>query len=163
LIYGEVADDGRVKIVCVLDDDRISRIPGHIYFSTEMAMSGERIRPRSRSYIADRAHLLGIALTMAPLTTGAVPIKRRSGDVRSRTDRRSWPISWRTSDPVLARAADYAGTDLRTRARRLVDLRPRDDNPWRLREGQPAPADLVPTRLPGGLRRGAPGRILGVR
>jgi hypothetical protein len=90
-----------------------------------MAMSGDRIRERSR-WVADRAHLLGIALTMDPLTAGAVPIKRRSGDVRSRADRRTWPMSWRSSDPLLARAADYAGTELRTRARRLIDLRERD-------------------------------------
>jgi hypothetical protein len=160
LIYGEVATDGRVNVVCVLDDDRIDRIDEDIYFSPELAMSGERIRARSRSYVADSATMLGLALTMDPLTSGAVPIKRRSGDVRSSADRRSWSVAWRSRDPLLARAADYAGADLRTRARRLVDLRERDDDsPWRYREGEWIP---LAERRPAGALRYRTGKILRV-
>jgi hypothetical protein len=162
LIYGEIAADGRLNIVAVLDDDRITQIDEDVYFSCEMLMSGDRIRPRSRSYIADRGMLVGIALTMDPLTLGAMPIKWRTGDVRYSPDRQSWPLSWRSSHPLLARAVDYAGTDLRTRARRLVDLRHRDDtNPWQLRAGDAVP--VAARRPPGALRHGAPGRIISVR
>jgi hypothetical protein len=73
MIYGEVAADARVNIVAVIEDgDWLDRVDEPIYFSTEMAMSGDRIRERSRYWVAERAHLLGIALTMDPLTAGAV-------------------------------------------------------------------------------------------
>jgi hypothetical protein len=168
LIYGEVAADGRLNVVCVLDDDRLAKVLAEqpVFFSTEIAMAGGRINERSSSYVADRATLLGIALTVDPLTVGATPIKWRSGDCRRESDRYSWPMSWRTNDPLLARAVDHVGTDLRTRARRLVDLRQRDDDYayLGLKEGDLVRPGKVHSReLPGGLRRGAPGRILSVR
>jgi hypothetical protein len=165
LVYGEVAPDSRVNVVAVLDDDRISRIDQDVYFSCEMAMFGDHIRDRSSSYIADRAMMIGLGLTMSPLTVAATPIRWRSGDVRRSSDRFSWPVSWRSADELLGRALDHVGgQDLRTRTRHLVDRRPRDDDYPGLREGQHvAPGQVRSGQLPNGLRiAGAAGRVLRV-
>jgi hypothetical protein len=167
LVYGEVADDGRLNVVAVLDDDWITRVEEDVFWSPEMEMVGDVLHD---SYVARLAELRSLALTLSPLTVGAQPVRFRSGDVRSSADRQGWEISWRSQAPLLARAVDHLDgfprTGLRHRsASRLVDLRQRDGGAWHgLREGDPAPADLRSRVLPNGYwRSGHAGRILSVR
>jgi hypothetical protein len=150
LVYGEITDAGAVNVVCVLDNDRIAEAAAEqpIYFSPELLMVGDVEKP---TYIADRAELIGLALTFSPATLGAVPLEWRHGDVRSEVDTRCWPLSWHYQHPLLDRAErSLRGQRLqlrtRHRASHLVDLR--------------GGHDVRPT---GPLRYGAPGRILSVR
>jgi hypothetical protein len=108
------------------------------------------------TYIAREAELLGLSLTFATKRVGAPSLCWRRGDVRSATDRRGWPIGWRTDAPALARALDdMAGipqTQLRHRsAARILDRRADLDAPALLRPGE----RLASRELPGGLRRSA--------
>jgi hypothetical protein len=129
-------------------------------------MSGEYVtRNRSSAgptYIAERATLLAAAVTWAPARIGdARPARLWPGDIRHLSDRRNWPISFGRQDPLLARAVDH--DSWATETLRVVDLREDPRNPLGLRPGDPAPAGSYRSRdLPGGLRRGPPGRILRV-
>jgi hypothetical protein len=150
LVYGEITDADAVNVVCVLDNDGIAEAAAEqpVYFSPELAMYGDVEKP---TYIANRAELIGLALTFSPATLGAVPLEWRRGDVRSGVDTRRWPLSWQYQHPLLERAERHLRgqrLQLRTRhrARHLVDLR--------------GGHDAQPT---GPLRHGAPGRILSVR
>jgi hypothetical protein len=133
-----------------------------VYFSPQLLMISQGVH--ERSYIARTAALRRLALTFSPATLGLQPIQHRLGDIREAVDRYTWPVSWK-SDGLLTRAVDH-GCLIRSNrsAQRIVDRRPRDDNPWQLREGQRvSPREFVPRELPGGLRRGAPGRVISVR
>jgi hypothetical protein len=164
LIYSEIADDDRVLAVGVLDDgDWLERVEQPIYFSPQFVMCGD---VRHDTYIADRAELIGLSLTLRTKTLGANPVNWRAGDVRSSSDRYTWPLSWQSNAPLLRRALDHLGGELRCRsasATRIVDRRPDPDAPptWGLKPGDPAPAHLIRSTLPNGLRV-RPGKILRV-
>ena len=88
------------------------------------------------------------------------------GDVRESSSRAQWPLGWRSSDPLLARAADHArghGWLTETRAaQRIVDRRVHTDD-YRGRPGRYLPLG-ADSRPPGRLERsGHRGRILDVR
>jgi hypothetical protein len=170
LVYGEIADDDRVNVVAVLEDGRwLDAVEEPIYFSPCMEMVGNGVH--ERSYIAREAQLLGLALTLSPLTLGAQPIKHLAGDVRNTVDRMSWPgFSSPSNHPLLHRAVDHLATfprvELRHRtASRLLDLRERSSPAWHgLKPGDRAPSDLESRMLPNGLwRSGHAGRVLRVR
>jgi hypothetical protein len=159
MVYGEIADDGRLNVVAVLDDDRITRVDEDVFWSSEMMMIGD---VKHDSYIAKRAELRSLALTCDPLTVGAWPVRWRTGDVRSSADRGSWAGIWR--EPLLQRAVECLGSrSLETRSRRLVDLRERDTDFHGLKPGDRAPSDWNSRVLPNGLWRSAhAGRVLRV-
>jgi hypothetical protein len=123
LVYGEIAEDGRLNCVAVLDDDTIRQVEQDVFWSPTFVMVGD---VRHRSYIAREAQLLGLSLTLSPATLGAAPIRWREGDVRDPASHRWWPMSWR-SDQLLERAANSVAGSWRLRSRvteRLVDRRP---------------------------------------
>jgi hypothetical protein len=166
LAFGEIADDGRLNCVAVLDDDAITLIEQPVYFSTECLMLGADVR--ERSYVAREAQLLSLALTCAPATVGAREVSWLRGDFRDSTTRRTWPIGWRSDAPLVARALDHQGSSLRTRsAARLVDRRADagSDYPWGELSAHAwrARGDCGHRRPEGGPRYGPPGRILSVR
>lgn len=122
VVYGEVDTDGRLRLVAILDDDAITRVPGAIYFSTTTLNRGA-VGTRTR-YYADSAELLSIALTLDPASVAAQPVTVMAGDLRSTSDRSRWEISWRSQRPLLGRALDHLGTTPRHRtATRLLDRR----------------------------------------
>jgi hypothetical protein len=156
VIYAELTPDERLAIVGVVEGLRFDEIEQPVYASGSYEMRGD---VRTRSFVAREAQLLSVGLTFSPANLEARPLRWRPGDIRDSADRMSWPISWQSTDPLLARALDDCGT-LRTRtASRIVDRRDPGDNPWQLREGQLVAAR---PRLAGGLRYGAPGRVLRV-
>lgn len=164
LIYGELADDGRLSVVAVLDNDWIGQVPEDVFWSPTLLMAGNVNKP---VYIAREARLRSLALTFNPATLGAVPVRWRLGDVRDPADRSTWPFTWRSAEPLLARALDYNGTDWRSRDRtatHIVDLRYRDNGYPGLRDGaRVRTGEFVSRELPNGLRKSAhPGRILRV-
>jgi hypothetical protein len=167
LVFGEIAPDAARNVVCVLDNDRIAELEQPVYFSPRLLMHGDVQR---RSYIAERAELIGLSLTTSPATLAARPIQWRRGDIRHSPDTSAWPGSWRYHDPLLERAEQHLSgepllTRSRARARHLVDRRHRAEDDYgppissydRLRAGDWR-------SLPGGLRKSAHrGRILSVR
>jgi hypothetical protein len=164
LVHAELGADDRLRCVAVVDE-RLERAfeEREVFFSPKMAMYGKGI-DQSDTYIAREGELLGLSLTFATKRLGAWPLRHRSGDLRSEGDRRLWPVSWR-SDPLLARAVDgMAGiplTELRQRtAARIIDLHPDEDLPPGVQEGMLVARPRQ--QLAGGLRYGAPGRVLKV-
>jgi hypothetical protein len=167
LAYAELATDGRLHAVAVLDDgDWLEPVleEREVFFSSLLELRGRSI-DTSDTYIAREARLLGLSLTLDPATLGARPVSVRRGDFRHSPDRGSWSASWRLNDPLLARASDYSNAQpWRYRSAspaRIIDRRPNEDLPPGLREG--ALVRYGSSSLPGGLRRGQPGRILSVR
>jgi hypothetical protein len=166
LIYAELGEDERLRCVAVLDERLDARVfeEHETFFSPLMEMRGKGIDGTDH-YVAREGALLGLALTLATKRVGAQPLRWRSGDVRSSSDRYTWPCTWRASAPLLGRAVDHLGGELRCRsasASRIVDRRPDPDAPplWG-REGDWVPLGQRST-LPNGLRV-RPGRILSVR
>lgn len=164
LAYAELRD--RLQVVCVLDDDRLAPVLEEraVFFSPLMMMLGKGIDERS-SYVARQAEVIGMSVTLDTARIGAQPLSWMRGDLRSSVDRFKWPCSWRSSNPLLSRAVDSLGGELRCRsapATRIVD--------WR---GAGYPVQMTPEerrrfedwrRLPGGAERSLhPGRILSVR
>jgi hypothetical protein len=166
IVYAEISESDQLAIVGVIDDRLdLAAIEQPIYLSGEYEMRGD---VRRRSYIAREAQLLSAGLTLSPAVLGAQPIRQHAGDLRNPSARSSWPFSWRSSDPLLARAIDYIGDPgWRTRssftATRIVDRRDKGDYPWPpgLRLRGLSPGDALPS---GKLRKsGHAGRIISVR
>jgi hypothetical protein len=159
VVYGEVAKDGRINVVAVLDEgDWLDQVEEPVYFSPELTMIGGSVGNGKTSYIARIAELRSLALTLDPLGLGARPVSWRSGDARRRPDRSGWAGIWR--EPLLHRAVEHG---LETRSRRLVDLRAQADDWHGLKPGDVAPTDWGSRRLPNGLLRSAHvGRIIRV-
>jgi hypothetical protein len=148
LVHGEVDLAGRLGLVCVVDDgDWLLDYDGPVYYSPEMLLVGPGVHTRSVA-IADTAALVSIGLTTDPATVAALPVHVLAGDVRSAPDRATWPMSWRSAYPLVARALDHVGDSYRAATRtprRLVDqrgledqrneLRLRATNPWRYQHG----------------------------
>jgi hypothetical protein len=164
LVYAELGTDERLRVVGVVDEWVATAAAEHdIYVS---GIYEHRGRVRGNSYVAAGSRLLRCSLTLSPASLEAQPLRWRAGDLRSELERGRWPVSWRSDDPLLARAVDeMAGipcTALRQRtAARIIDRRPDPDVPPPLRPGERLRA---PRPLPGGLRRsGGAGQILAVR
>jgi hypothetical protein len=121
LIYAELGADNALRCVAVLDGDEITKVGQDVFFSAELEMRGDVDRA---FYVARQAALIGLSLTLSPALLGAQSIEIRTGDLRSRVDRGSWPTSWRWSSPLLARAHDFldAGYGIEKRAARIVDI-----------------------------------------
>lgn len=156
VIYGEVAEDGRLLLIGVLVDDTITRVANPIYLSAEMQVRGPAEQLRSAVYIARIAELRSVALAFDPAAHGAQPIAWLRGDLRDAGHRSRWPLSWRGDHPSLARAVDHlGGLRLRT-APRLVDRREAvPTSGWISYDGTPSAGPA--------LRRGPSSPILGVR
>jgi hypothetical protein len=166
LVYAELGSDDRLRCVAVVDERLDERVfeEHEVFFSPQLEMRGKGIDD-GNTYIAREAGVIGLALTLATKRIGAWPLRHRAGDLRSEVDRGSWPIGWRRDAPLLARALDgMAGiprAELRHRtASRIIDLHPDEDLPPGLREGMPVARPRQ--QLAGGLRYGAPGRVLKV-
>lgn len=129
LVYGEITDDGRVDVVCVLDDDTLTRINSDIFFSPELVCVGPADRLRAQPVsIAARAGLTAIALCTNPATVAATPIQLARGDVRNSADRSGWPLGWRGERPLLSRCVDYHDGDWRHRTfTRIINRRATSD------------------------------------
>jgi hypothetical protein len=159
VVYAELSDGEpqRLRVVAVVDDRLESALRERsVYFSPLMEMVGDGVH--ERSYIARAGEVIGLSLTLETKRVGASPVEWRAGDVRDPVSRGSWPLSW--AQTTLLERSSQVGR--RERALRIVDLRP-IDNPWGLREGQRVnPAEFRSRELPGGFRRGAPGRVLRV-
>jgi hypothetical protein len=162
VVYVEISPENRIGLVAVVDGEWIHEAANEnpVYVSGEYVM-------RSRSsagptYVAELGTLVGAAVTWTPARIGEVrPARLWPGDVRRSSDRNCWPISFGSQDPLLGRAVEHGSWASETR--RVVDRRPGDDNPWQLRAGDRVPTDWQTRTLPGGLRRGPPGRIISVR
>jgi hypothetical protein len=166
IAYVEVSPEGQLGLVGVVGGDWLQEAAEEqpVYVSGEFATFNRS--SAGSTYIAERAALLSAALTWTPARVGdARPAKLWPGDVRRSSDRRSWPISFARQDPLLGRAVDHGSWA--TETGRVVDLRVDDDSLYGvlgLKPGDPAPGGSYrSTNLPGGLRYGAPGRILSVR
>jgi hypothetical protein len=154
-VYLELDPDGQLHAVAVLDDDAITRVDGDIYFSTEAIIVGPDVRS-ARAATVTRASLVSLGLCFEPATHGLTPIRTMPGDVRSRLDRGSWPVSWGWAHPLLERAVDHLGDrhDVEHRhATRILDRRAHADH---------APG-LRLRRDPAAMWHTAGGRILTVR
>jgi hypothetical protein len=173
VIYAEITEQGQFAAVGVLEGavaEAVAVIGEPLYFSGTYAADGAPA-DRTRSFVSPSARVLGMSLTVEPANSTAMPLRWKRGDIRRDSDRRDWPISWRSESPLLARAADsmigVPLTQLRNRsAARISDLRPDPNAPptWGLKPGDPAPAGWRSRQLPNGLRRSAhAGRILSVR
>jgi hypothetical protein len=128
LVHAELGDDNRLRAVAVLDTDRLEQVEQPVFFSPLFEMRGRDIN-RSDTYIARAAQLLGLSLTLETARVGALPVSWRRGGLRDPADRYTWPSSWRHSDPLLAHALDYLGSDRQARTRsatRIVDQRERN-------------------------------------
>jgi hypothetical protein len=161
IAYVEVSPEGQLGLVGVVDGDWIQEAAEEqpVYVSGEFATFNRS--SAGPTYIAERGALLSAALTWTAARLGARPAKLWPGDIRQRAWR-DWPISWRSADPLAARALDHGSWA--TDVPRVVDLRDDGSNPLGLKPGDLAPpGSYRPRVLPGGLRRGAPGRILSVR
>jgi hypothetical protein len=99
----ELGRDDRLRAVAVLDNDRLASVGEDVFFSPVIEMRGRDLD--GSTYIGESARLLGLSVTLSTARVGALPIRMRSGDVRSSVDRFRWPISWASSDPLLERAA----------------------------------------------------------
>jgi hypothetical protein len=69
-----------------------------VFFSGEFEMHGDI--DGKAYYIANRASLIGMSLTLSPASLEAQPSSVRAGDLRSSVDRFRWPGNWRWSDPL---------------------------------------------------------------
>jgi hypothetical protein len=96
------------------------------------------------------------------------------GDIRSSSDRSSWPISWRSQAPLLERALVHLPPRGETRARRIVGPPPEvrslgnglylvDDELVGLGERDGDPERWTTSGPPNGPWRFRPGRIIAVR
>jgi hypothetical protein len=162
IAYVEVSPEGQLGLVGVVDGDWLQEVAEEqpVYVSGEFATFNRS--SAGSTYVAERAALLSAALTWTPARLGARAARLWPGDVRRSSDRYNWPISWGTQDPLLKRAVDHGSWA--TNVPRVVDLRDDGSNPLGLKPGDLAPPGSYRSRdLPGGLRRGAPGRILSVR
>jgi hypothetical protein len=122
VVYAELDRDDRLNVVSVVDDDWTD-VDEDVFYSGEFDC-------RSRSdlggsvWIADRAYLIGMALTASPASFEARPLKFMPGDIRESIDRFGWPCSWRWSSPLLERALEHTPRG-ETRARRIVGPPPK--------------------------------------
>jgi hypothetical protein len=162
VVYVEVSPEGQIGLVAVADGDWIQEAASE----SPVYISGEYVtRNRSSAgaiYTAERGALIGAAVTWDPARLDARAARLWPGDVRRSIDRRSWPISFASQDPLLGRAVDH-GT-WATEVPRVVDRRFNPSNPLGLKPGDPAPVGSYRSNdLPRGLRRGPPGRILSIR
>jgi hypothetical protein len=167
IVHAELSPEGRLAVVGVLDEgDWLAEVEQPLFLSGTWEMRGD---VRHRCYVAREAQLLGVSLTLSPANLDAQPLSWRPGDVRSESDRRSWPISWSSSSPLLKRAVDSWSAvgllELRHRtASRIVDRRDKSDGFPMPREGSwLAPGAYESLELGGGLRKSAfRGKILRV-
>jgi hypothetical protein len=124
IVYAELSDQDRLHLVAVIDRDWIRDADQDVYFSGEYDMTG---RSDGLVYIATRAKVLGAALTLDPASLEASPVRWMPGDVRRQLDRGKWPVTWRSSQPVLERCVDHLGTNAERRtARHIIPRRPGD-------------------------------------
>jgi hypothetical protein len=164
LVYAEVTDQDRLQVVGVIDEgDWLDELDEPVFLSGTYEMRGNNVR--QDFYVAREAQLLGASLTLEPANLDARPLRSYRGDLRDAGDRRSWPISTASSNPLLGRAIEQCTRELQHRsASRIVDLRERAADWHGLRPGDPVPSGWESRRLPNGLwRSGHAGRILSVR
>lgn len=111
LVHAEEGTDGRIRAVAVVDA-ALEDVDVPLHFSGEWRMTGPRRDLLERSYIADRARLIGLAIVTDPASAVAAawPLELRPGDVRDPAARRGWPMSWRSSSPILRRAVEARAT-----------------------------------------------------
>lgn len=102
LVFGEIAEDGRVELVCVVDDALPAPDGVKIYYSGEWQL-GE-VNGDGLAFTIDKAQLTGLSIVDRPANSEASPLRWRHGDLRC--DRGGWPLSWSTEAPLLKRAAD---------------------------------------------------------
>lgn len=164
LVYAELDRDDRLQVVSVIDGDWLLDIDRPVYYSGEFdCRNRNRDELGASTWIAERAYVVGMSLCTDPASTEARPLDLMRGDVRESLDRFRWPVTWRTSTPLLGRALDHLPRG-ETRARSIVGpppkLEPMGRGLW-LRD-----AELVgslPQRPAGALRYGPPGRVISVR
>ncbi|MGH3085556.1 MAG: hypothetical protein ACRDNP_16140 [Gaiellaceae bacterium] len=111
VVHCELGADDRLRVVAVLDDDRLASLDAPIYFSPTVELRGDVDRAVS---IAREAVLLGVSVTLQTARVAPTPIAMRAGDIRSSVDRYGWPCSWATETPLLERAS-HGGQPLRIR------------------------------------------------
>jgi hypothetical protein len=160
--YVEISPQGWLGLVGVVAGDWLIEAERErpVFVSGEFEMRNRS--SAGATYIAGLATLRSAAVTWEPARLDARPARLRPGDVRQPADRRNWPITWGSHDPLLKRAVDHGSWA--TDVPRVVDLRDNGHNPLGLNPGDPAPSGYLRSNdLPGGLRRGPPGRILSIR
>jgi hypothetical protein len=164
IIHAELTPGNQLAVVGVVDGLDFAEIDRPVYWSGSY-YPADPPHDRQRSFLVGRAHVGGMALTFRSANTSAKPLRWMPGDVRSGLDRSRWPISWRSANPLLARAHDHQG-GMRTRsAPRIVDRRfdPRLEQlvGRSVSSLDPAALDLLHDqhqRPPGPLRHSAPMR-----
>jgi hypothetical protein len=164
LVYAEVGEAGQLQVVGVIDEgDWLAELDEPVFLSGTYEMRGNNVK--RDFYVAREAQLLGASLTLEPANLDARPLRWYPGDLRSSADRRQWPISVGSNDPLLGRAIEQCTRELQHRSvSRIVDLRERAADWHGLRPGDPVPSGWESRRLPNGLWRSVhAGRILSVR
>jgi hypothetical protein len=164
IVHAELTEHDQLAVVGVLDEgDWLEEIEEPVFLSGTYEMRGKDVM--QDFYVAREAQLLGASLTLEPANLDARPLRWYRGDLRSSADRRQWPISVGSNDPLLGRAIEQCTRELQHRsASRIVDLRERAADWHGLRPGDPVPSGWESRRLPNGLwRSGHAGRILSFR
>jgi hypothetical protein len=131
VVHAEIGETGQLAVVGVLDGgDWLAEVEEPVYLSGTYEMRGKNVM--QDFCVAREAQVLGVSVTLSSANLDARPLRWYRGDLRSSADRAQWPISVGSSDPLLGRAIEHCSRELRHRsATRIVDLRPRDDNPRR--------------------------------
>jgi hypothetical protein len=163
VIYAEVSPENQLAVVGVVDG-ALAKIERPVFWSGSYMPDGDH-GLRERSAVVPRAKILGLSLTPESANSSARAVSWMPGDVRSSTDRRQWPLGWKSQRPLLARA--LADNGLTESTRRIVDRREDagSDYPWeklRLRTW-PSDAGLEHGRPIGPWRHGPRGRVIAVR
>ena len=101
VIYAETSEAGLLAVAVVDDVDELVDVPD-VYFSGEFYC----IANRGANWVGHHPRLLSLGLTLAPAALGLTPVKMVQGDVRRSIDRYCWPMSWKTSHPLLERSVE---------------------------------------------------------
>jgi hypothetical protein len=162
--YAELNKHGHLDVVSVVDGDWPQHVDENLYYSGLFYCRGTAGELSGDTWAAERAHLIGMSLTLSPASLEAQPLRIMAGDVRSSVDRFKWPGDLHHHAPLLERAVAYLPRG-ETRARRITDQRPAERTYLSLREGQRVMPGEFPSRyLPGGLMKSAHvGRVISVR
>lgn len=119
--FVEISDSGAVNVVVVLDSDELSHVEEDIYFSPEWLLRGVGVEESFR--VARTAELRSVALTTDPGNHGPRPVRWRTGSILRAADRANWPVSFRSVDPLLGRAASFLEQHPVGGCRQIVDRR----------------------------------------
>jgi HK97 family phage prohead protease len=109
VVWLERTEQGDIHCVAVVDDvDELADLDRDLYFSGEILSF-----PSNRNQLAWIGHgpcLLSVGVCLEPAALGLRPLDIRPGDVRSSASRSGWPLSWKSSSPLLKRASEVSGS-----------------------------------------------------